>query len=106
MATSNSQLEVAFVFVVALSLKIFELQCKCPCAIIDIREEKTMQTNDLYVQQLENVIINRLLPVYRLYYEQKGEFPPELDLEVIKRMHRQEPALFKRWPLATNKQGF
>lgn len=65
-----------------------------------------MQTNDLYVQQLENVIINRLLPVYRLYYEQKGEFPPELDLEVIKRMHRQEPALFKRWPLAQNKQGF
>lgn len=65
-----------------------------------------MQDNYDYIQQLENIIKNRLLPVYKLYYEQKGEVTPELGLEVISKLHRQEPALFKRWPLASNKQGF
>ena len=65
-----------------------------------------MQTNDKYIQQLESIIINRLLPVYNLYYSQKGEVPPELDLDLVRKLRRQEPALFKKWPLAPNTQGF
>ena len=56
-----------------------------------------MQTDPLRIQQLEHVIKNQLLPVYKLYYLERGESVPEL--EIVDLFAKQVPALCRSWPL-------
>lgn len=58
-----------------------------------------MQIDEVYVDRLEQMIINQLLPIYKRYYKMQGVEAPALDVEIVKKLDRQEPALFKAWPL-------
>ena len=61
-----------------------------------------MQKDTLYLQMLEKVIKNQLLPVFHEYYLQRGEAVPELEIEGI--LQDKVPAICKSWPLE-NKAG-
>jgi hypothetical protein len=54
-----------------------------------------MNNSDRYIRQLEELIANKLLPVYNKYYEVTNQTKPVLDLPVAF-IPRQIPALFKR----------
>jgi len=58
-----------------------------------------MQIDEVYVHRLEQMIANQLLPVYKRYYKMQGIKMPQLDVEIVKKLDRKEPALFKAWPL-------
>lgn len=54
-----------------------------------------MSFDNEYVEQLERLIIETLLPTYNNYYTLTGESKPELDALIIKRLERKQCALFK-----------
>lgn len=58
-----------------------------------------MEKDEYYVDRLEQMILNQLLPVYRQFYYNQGMTPPELDCEVLQTLKKQKPALFRSWPL-------
>lgn len=59
-----------------------------------------MNVENEYVRKLEELISEKLLPVYDKYYELIEQPKPELDVLVISKLDRKIPALFKP------KQGF
>ncbi len=88
---------MAFVFVVAMSKKIFDLRSARYGAIIGFTGEYNM-TNSTYVKELEK-LCQTLIPVYHKYYKLVGGAKPELKMPVLEKLTKQEPALFKPWPL-------
>jgi hypothetical protein len=57
-----------------------------------------MNNDNQYVKDLEN-LCSKLLPVYHKYYKLVGGAKPELEMPVVDKLSRKEPALFKPWPL-------
>jgi hypothetical protein len=57
-----------------------------------------MNNDNQYVKDLEN-LCSKLLPVYHKYYKLVGGAKPELEMPVVDKLFRKEPALFKPWPL-------
>lgn len=49
---------------------------------------------DWYIEELERLIENKLLPVYNLYYETMDLPKPELDIP-IRKVKKQLPALLR-----------
>lgn len=54
-----------------------------------------MNFNDQYIRQLEDLIANKLLPVYDKYYSMINQPKPELDVLIVSRISNKIPALFK-----------
>jgi hypothetical protein len=49
---------------------------------------------DWYIEELEKVIVNKLLPIYDLYYDTMDLPKPELDIP-IRQTKKQLPALLR-----------
>lgn len=62
-------------------------------------EENYMTLNRSYVAELEHLITNTLLPVFDMYYREKGKLPEytSINQDLLKQISRrkQVPALFK-----------
>lgn len=54
-----------------------------------------MNCNEVYLRQLENLIRDKLLPVYNKYYTLVDEEKPTLELPVLLKLDRKVPALLK-----------
>lgn len=54
--------------------------------------------NTEYVKELED-LARKLLPIYNEYYRLTGAPKPELQMPVVERLQKQQPALFKPWPI-------
>jgi hypothetical protein len=78
--------------------RIFDLRGSRYSAIIRNSEDTTMNNDNQYVKDLEN-LCSKLLPVYHKYYKLVGGAKPELEMPVVDKLSRKEPALFKPWPL-------
>lgn len=51
-----------------------------------------------YVSELEKLIVTKYIPVYKLYYEEKGEIPKLDKLSIMllsKKISKEIPALLK-----------
>ena len=83
-----------------MSKKIFDLRVVRYSAIIRNSEDTTMNNDNQYVKDLEN-LCSKLLPVYHKYYRLVGGAKPVLEMPVVDKLTRKEPALFKPWPLDT-----
>jgi hypothetical protein len=81
-----------------MSKKIFDLRGFRYSAIIRNSEDTTMNNDNQYVKDLEN-LCSKLLPVYHKYYKLVGGAKPVLEMPVVDKLTRKEPALFKPWPL-------
>jgi len=57
-------------------------------------EEDNMSTDSQYVEHLEKIIMEKLLPVYNKYYSLLGIPKPDLDLPVELKIRQKLPALF------------
>lgn len=51
-----------------------------------------------YVKELEK-LCGSLIPIYHKYYQLVGGAKPELKMPLLEKLTKQEPALFKPWPL-------
>jgi len=81
-----------------MSKRIFDLRGSRYSAIIRNSEDTTMNNDNQYVKDLEN-LCSKLLPVYHKYYRLVGGAKPVLEMPVVDKLSRKEPALFKPWPL-------
>lgn len=81
-----------------MSKRIFDLRGSRYSAIIRNSEDTTMNNDNQYVKDLEN-LCSKLLPVYHKYYRLVGGAKPVLEMPVVDKLTRKEPALFKPWPL-------
>jgi len=81
-----------------MSKRIFDLRGSRYSAIIRNSEDTTMNNDNQYVKDLEN-LCSKLLPVYHKYYKLVGGAKPVLEMPVVDKLTRKEPALFKPWPL-------
>jgi hypothetical protein len=81
-----------------MSKRIFDLRGARYGAIIRDSEDTTMNHDSQYVRDLEN-LCSKLLPIYHKYYKLVGGPKPTLEMPVVDRLSRKEPALFKPWPL-------
>jgi len=53
-----------------------------------------MQADSQYIEHLENLIMEKLLPVYNKYYSLLGMTKPDLDLPSELKVRQKLPALF------------
>lgn len=81
-----------------MSKKIFELQFNNTGAIIDSNKESFMKEDRYYTQELENLVL-KLLPYYDRYFQVIGAPKPPLEISVLKKIKKKQPALFQSWPL-------
>lgn len=81
-----------------MSKRIFDLRGSRYSAIIRNSEDTTMNNDNQYVKDLEN-LCSKLLPVYHKYFKLVGGAKPVLEMPVVDKLSRKEPALFKPWPL-------
>lgn len=70
---------------------------KCNPSVIMVRN-KDRDMNTEYVKELED-LARKLLPIYNEYYRLTGAPKPELQMPVVERLQKQQPALFKPWPI-------
>lgn len=83
-----------------MSKRIFDLRGNRYGAIIRNSEDTTMNHDTQYVRDLEN-LCSKLLPIYHKYYKLVGGPKPVLEMPIVDKLSRKEPALFKPWPLNT-----
>lgn len=81
-----------------MSKRIFDLRGSRCSAIIAKSEDQHMSHDIQYVKDLEN-LCSRLLPIYHKYYKLVGGPKPVLEMPVVDKLSRKQPALFKPWPL-------
>lgn len=66
----------------------------CPDVIIFRNEDNNMSADSQYVEHLEKLITEKLLPVYDKYYSLLGVSKPDLDLPLELKAQRKIAALF------------
>lgn len=81
-----------------MSKRIFELRKVNPGVIMNRMEGCYMQNDDGYVKQLEELIV-KMVPIYNRYHEITGHKKPPLELSIIRKLTKKQPALFKPWPI-------
>ena len=57
-------------------------------------EDINMSSDSQYVEHLEKIIMEKLLPVYNKYYSLLGTPKPDLDLPAELKVRQKLPALF------------